>query len=524
MTRKRIVIAGVVLAAVAAAAGGAAALQGRDPTASSEEEASGVELTTIRVAQQDLVTYAETSATLAYAESATVSSPVAGTVTSIVAAGSTIEAGAVVATIDGQPLVSMYGDVPGWRDLSTSSEDGVDVRQLETNLVALGYDPDGAIEIDETFDDATAAAVELWETALVIDDPDGEVPQGQIVYTRGSLLVVELSTSVGAGVDSGSALFDSRVTERRFAVPATVGTATAESPGTLDHVAAAGTEVATGTVLFWHYGTPVVAVETDIASFPALDRDLSVGVDEGADVRILEQLLVDAGADPDGTMVVDDTFDDATAEAVVRYWQALGAVAADAVIEAADVLVPAGSIVGVPSGLEVGETQATATPTADLVALELTTLSRIVSTTASVGDDTFAEGETVDVVLADDSVVAGTVISVGTVATASDGGEASVPVTISVSSEDTAAFADLIEIPVTLRMVSEETLDAFVVPVTALVALAEGGYAIEVLTGTDAAGTPATQLIGVETGQFADGMVAITADGLSTDLDVVVPA
>ena len=59
---------------------------------------------------------------------------------------------------------------------------------------------------------------------------------------------------------------------------------------------------------------------------------------------------------------------------------------------------------------------------------------------------------------------------------------------------------------------------------TALVALAEGGYAIEVLSGTNPDGTPATQLIGVETGQFADGMVAITADGLSSGIDVVVPA
>ena len=55
------------------------------------------------------------------------------------------------------------------------------------------------------------------------------------------------------------------------------------------------------------------------------------------------------------------------------------------------------------------------------------------------------------------------------------------------------------------------------VPVEALLALAEGGYAVEV---SDGDGT--THLVGVELGVFADGLVEITGDVEAGD-QVVVP-
>ena len=75
------------------------------------------------------------------------------------AGGDTVDAGTVVATVDGAPVVAMIGDIPGYRDLSTSSTNGADIRQLELNLVQLGFDPDHKIVIDETYDTATKDAV-----------------------------------------------------------------------------------------------------------------------------------------------------------------------------------------------------------------------------------------------------------------------------------------------------------------------------------------------------------------------------
>src|SRR5918997_585205 len=44
-------------------------------------------------------------------------------------------------------------------------DDGEDIRQLERNLVALGHDPDGDIDVDDEWDWATTAAVARFQDA-----------------------------------------------------------------------------------------------------------------------------------------------------------------------------------------------------------------------------------------------------------------------------------------------------------------------------------------------------------------------
>ncbi|MGZ7087705.1 MAG: peptidoglycan-binding domain-containing protein, partial [Ilumatobacteraceae bacterium] len=231
-----------------------------------------VKLSTTKVQQIDLVTYDETDATLGFTTSATVSSPAAGTVTSIVSGGDTIDAGTVVATVDGAPVVAMIGDIPEYRDLSTSSCDGADVRQLESNLVQLGFDTDHAIVIDEKFDSATKAAVTAWENSLGLDG-DGKISAGELVFVPGRLLVDTVSATVGGSVQSGTALVVGRQAERKYLI-------SASADATIDRFAATG-EVTTGTVVYWSNGLPVIAIEGDSAATPVLSRSLSDGVSDG---------------------------------------------------------------------------------------------------------------------------------------------------------------------------------------------------------------------------------------------------
>ena len=86
-----------------------------------------------------------------------------------------------MATTDGARGGARAGEVPSYRDLSTSSTDGIDIRQLETNLVLLGFDPDGEVAIDEEYDSATAAAVTLWEDSLGLDGDGIDVTERGIV-------------------------------------------------------------------------------------------------------------------------------------------------------------------------------------------------------------------------------------------------------------------------------------------------------------------------------------------------------
>ncbi|MFN8022480.1 MAG: peptidoglycan-binding domain-containing protein [Acidimicrobiales bacterium] len=512
MSRAPWLAAGVV---VVAAAAGTAVFVTRDDTGAAGSDVPTKALSTTEVVQQDVTTMSEASATLEFTTSVTVSSPVAGTVTSIVGQGDAITAGTVTATLDGDPLVALFGDVPAWRDLSTDSSDGVDVFQLEQNLVLLGYDPDGEIVIDETFDDATEAAVERWETALGLDTT-GEVPEARIVFVPGELSVDSVAVDVGGAASSGGALVTARQTRRAFLV-------SNGGDDFISNAATAGQPVVSGTVLYRSDYLPVVAIEGDSSSIPTLSRDLSVGADDGRDVRLLEQMLSAGGFTADGALVVDDEFDLATATAVLAWWQSVDPAIQ---VDPADLVVPAGSYVVVPSGLEtadllVGDRTTTG---GDTVVAELTAPARRVTTTAPVGDDTFALGAEIDVEFPDGTVASGVVDDVGTSATSSGVGQTPT-VSIGIRVDDIPASVDqFVSIPVTLKVIDQQIPDAFLVPTSALLALAEGGYALQVVDGTAADGTQVTHLIPVETGIFTEGYVVVSGDELSDGLEVVVPS
>ena len=504
-------------AAVVLVGGGAAAWYAVDRSGDDTVDAAQP-VSTALVQQQDVVTYSETTATLGFAQSVTVSSPAAGTVTTIISSGDKVVAGSVVATVDGAPVVAMIGDVPGFRDLSTSSSDGIDVRQLETNLVALGFDPNGDVIIDESFDSATREAVNAWKLSLGLND-DGKVAQSLVTFVPGALQADTISAPVGGGVSAGGALLTARVTQR--SVPVIVA-----ADHTITALAAPDTPVSTGTVLFRSNGLPVAAVEGDSSAIPALERDLEVGVDAGRDVRLLEQMLVAGGFDAAGALVVDDTFDVNTATAVLAWWQSVDpAITADP----ATLVVPAGSFAVVPAGLQVGDAtiaDGTLLP-ADVGVLSLTAPARLVTTSAPIGDDTFALDAHIDVEFPDGTITTGVVVEVGNVATNASGTPGQTPsvdITIRVA-EIPASVESFVSIPVTLRVVDEEVPGAFVVPTSALLALAEGGFALEVVTAPATASTPAaTTLIPVEPGLYSNGFVVVTGDQVSDGLQVVVPS
>lgn len=507
----------VAILAVLAAAGVVVWLTTRPSTASSDTATHTAKTTTAEITQRDLVAYNQTTATLGFTTSVTVSSPVAGTVTSIVPTGTKIAAGTVVASIDGTPVVAMIGDVPSYRDLSKGVTTGIDVRQLKANLVMLGFDPNGTMAIDETYDTATATAVTAWEDSLGLTG-DGKVTKGEIVFVPGELLVDTLSASVGSGVGAGTALLQGRQTARSFLLPATN-----PAHGAITHIAPAGTAVTTGTVLFWQNGFPVVAIEGDASTTPSLARALNAKSSDGVDVKLLETFLSTAGFDPGKVLTIDDHWDLATSAAVVQWLGSLGIPA-----DPASVTVPVGSFIVVPGGLFTGTPNVAegAIPTGDTVVTSLTTAAREITTTAPVGGTTFVVGATIDVMFPDGTVSPGTVVKVGNVATNASntpGATPSVPITIDVAGVPATVDA-FVQIPVTLQVVAQEEKQAFVVPVSALVALAEGGFAVEVVTGQNADGTNATKLVGVKPGMYADGFVSITGTGVTAGSKVVVPS
>ncbi len=125
-----------------------------------------------------------------------------GTLTEVPALGATVEAATVVFRMGDQPSVALTGDVAAWRSLDVDDE-GADVEQLEANLVALGYDPDGLLSVDQTYTGYTATVVERWQTDLGAP-VTGTVPLGSVVFVPGPTRVTSTEAMAGQSVPAGS--------------------------------------------------------------------------------------------------------------------------------------------------------------------------------------------------------------------------------------------------------------------------------------------------------------------------------
>jgi hypothetical protein len=122
-------------------------------------------------------------------------------VTSVIDVGAEVEMGTVLYSVESHPVVALAGSLPAWRSLDADSEDGNDILQLEMNLVALGYDPDGTMTVDATYDSDTTAVVEAWQAGYGME-VTGAVALGSVVFVPTST-VSQVDVSVGDEVGEG---------------------------------------------------------------------------------------------------------------------------------------------------------------------------------------------------------------------------------------------------------------------------------------------------------------------------------
>jgi peptidoglycan hydrolase-like protein with peptidoglycan-binding domain len=213
--RRRVLIAGGVLAA-GALAGGIAVLGDDEP--GSPTAARAAVGATATVERRDLVERDELDGTLGYADGGDLAAGSAGTVTRLRAPGAVVRRGAALYWIDGAPAAFLlYGRLPAWRDFVPYMDDGEDIRQLERNLVALGHDPDGDVEVDDEWDWATTAAVERFQDERGLEE-DGSLGKGEVVFRRGATRIGEAAATVGETAAPGRALFKVSSTRREIVV------------------------------------------------------------------------------------------------------------------------------------------------------------------------------------------------------------------------------------------------------------------------------------------------------------------
>jgi hypothetical protein len=194
-----------------AVAGGESGSNGNENTARTDARA------TATVTRRDLVQHETVDGTLGYADAKTLYAQAAGTVTALRQPGSIVKRGQALYWLDGRPITLMYGSLPAWRRLDASSPDGSDIRQLERNLVALGYDTSRDIEIDDEWDWATTAALKRWQEHEGLEET-GAVELGEIVFLPRARRIGQLAATVGATLQPGGEVMDTTSTKRLVTV------------------------------------------------------------------------------------------------------------------------------------------------------------------------------------------------------------------------------------------------------------------------------------------------------------------
>jgi Putative peptidoglycan binding domain len=302
------------------------------------------------------------------------------------------------------------------------------------------------------------------------------------------------------------------------------------------------------------YSVSDVPVPLLYGSIPAW-RAFYAGMPDGGDVGELTHDLIALGYG--AGLAQSDRYSAATAAAVQRWQTALGLPVTGQIL--------LGEVVFEPGPIRVTSVTPSAGEFADGgggggsgggggggTVLTATGITPVVTVDLDVTQEYLVKpGDAVSVVLPDGtSTVGGQVESVGTVATCPGGGStgtgtgtggsatggddqspcasagsngasgsnSSPTVTVTITLDSSPAGARLDQAPVNIDITSQRAANVLAVPVNALLALAGGGYGVQVVTGDT------SHLVAVSTGLYSSTLVQVSGSGIRAGMRVEVPS
>jgi hypothetical protein len=287
-----------------------------------------------------------------------------------------------------------------------------------------------------------------------------------------------------------------------------------QARGTVTALPAVGQVVVQGQPLYAVDGTPVVLLYGSVPAYRSLAEGMS-GEDVGqlnADLVTLGETTT-AGLDP-----TSDYFSWATAVALGRLQAGLGVERTGSLALGQAVFAPYAARITAVSATLGGQA-----PVGVSILQASSTSRQVVVQLDAAQQSEVQVGERVTITLPANRMTAGIVSRVGTVATAPAAGSSDTTprIEVDITPSDPTATGSLDQAPVQVSITTASVSDALVVPVVALLALADGGYAVETVDAHHL-----HHLISVTPGLFddADGLVQVTGTGLAAGQSVVVPS
>jgi hypothetical protein len=199
--RRRVVVAGVTIVVVAALGTGSVLAYRAIDDAGAEASEDGTSgetavTSTAEVTRKDLEEREEVSGTLGFGDQTEISLGGDGTITALPALGTIVDRGQTIVEVDGRAIPLWFGDRPLWRALDVSATDGVDIQEVEANLVALGHATASTLTVDDDWTSATTTAVKTWQRSLG-QDQTGVIAPGDLVIRPGAVRIADHPTPVG---------------------------------------------------------------------------------------------------------------------------------------------------------------------------------------------------------------------------------------------------------------------------------------------------------------------------------------
>jgi Putative peptidoglycan binding domain len=215
-------LAGAAVVVLVAAAG--VAVAATDPFDRGGEPRASVGASTARatVRQGPLSAQVNQDGTLSYAAQAdgspySVVNQASGTYTWLPSAGRVTKCGQVLYRVQETPVVLLCGRTPAYRDLA-EGDSGRDVRQLNRNLVRLGYADRADLDpASDEFSSQTAAALERLQDKLGVDQT-GSLGLDQAVFLPGPLRISKVIAKPGTRAAPGMEVAQATSTRRQVTV------------------------------------------------------------------------------------------------------------------------------------------------------------------------------------------------------------------------------------------------------------------------------------------------------------------
>ena len=533
-----------------------------------------LELTTVSIQKGDLEKKEEYNGTLRQTDSKVLNSPMSGVVTYVPKEGTVISFGELLFAIDNKPVILLEGTTPFYRTLDLNSNPGPDVLQLEEALIYLGYAAEDFVS-DETFDEVTSKMLNSLYIDYGIETKSDITPVEQVVINLKEAEVESIEKIIDDGGISKVFVDDKKKQLDDLIENSSVSTAELnDKKKKLDDAKEAATEesaawqVANNLVDDYYVQITLlqdltnpktnakssseredeIKVYEDLIEEQKRIRDLEKGKESGIDatealaIEIAqkaydEELQVynqgisatDALAIETAQKAYDDALDEYNngVDQVSELAKAKEELEELRLSSRSETFSPTNAYASETSLIvgsyinEVGSAVGLNSPLYNISSIGIEVVFQVDAT----DQETVSLGDRVEIELPTDERVPTVISFIDQVVTQTQAGEF-IEVTLEVLNPEEIETYD--QAPVKVFVITEISAGVLYVPVNALLALAEGGYALEVYEGEVETGTfngesgVDTNYIAVEIGVFTDGFVEVKGN-ISEGQLVVVP-